>query len=172
MKNSIEKKIRKNARKGNGYFFDIADQRNLSFNNDDGEGAEDPVNFVYTVIKNIWKGKKKIGNEERAILKKLIESFYDHVNEKKLSPDFKKIYKYMDIFQKQLPAIEKTYLDFHSLKLSLRPFIDGVHKEILNSKEIIINKKDSRKVIILDKAILKGDISSFFREAGKIKTEE
>ena len=156
---------KRNCEINDGYYFDTADQRNLSFNiflckqdkegkyiyksaDDDGEGAEDVVNFVYTVLKNIWKGKEQIRNEERAILKKMIESFYDHVNDKKIFPDFIEFYNYIDKFQKQIPSVENNYLDFHSLKLLLKPFYDGIHKGILNSKKRLLLA--DQKYIVFD----------------------
>lgn len=156
---------KRNCEINEGYYFDTAEKKNLSFpvfmckqgadgsylykeEDADGEGAGDTVNFVYTIIKKIWKGAEKISNEETAILKKLITFFYEHVNEKKIFPDFTEFYNYINIFVEKLSTEEKSYVDFHSLKLLLAPFHDGVYKKILNSREKLL--LEDEKYIVFD----------------------
>ena len=116
--------------KNGNYIYNIADE--------DNEGGDDKINFVYTVLIYVWKGNTAPDRESKEILKKIIVSFYDYINEKKIFPTLEEFYNYLDIYKKnEFNSNWKKYFDFESLKLLLNPYVEGQYRFLLNSKENI-----------------------------------
>lgn len=144
---------KRNCELNRGKYFDSSDAKQLSFNPflycekdkegnytlhsaDDEEGQEDIINTIYTLIVTIWKGNETIGQENKTILKQIIKSFYEHINQKNIFPDLIAFDNFIEVYKKSKSSdAEKRYFDFDSLRLLLKPFTTGEYKYLLNSKE-------------------------------------
>jgi conjugation system TraG family ATPase len=156
-----------------GYYFDSAERKNLSFNiflgekdengnylagtAGDEEGGEDRINFIFEVIKQIWKGKMvRATNEEKAIIKSIIRNYYKQVNQDKSFPTFRGFYQFMLDFESKIREEEKKFLDFRSLELILKPFSEGEYKYLLNS-DFNVNLADQNFVVFDMEAAMKDE---------------
>lgn len=141
-----------NCELNEGYYYDAADVRNLKFNvfanctkDPNGkykykkfggeEEGEDKTSEIYSIIRQIWKKGQKVGDEEAVIMQKMIEEYYEYVNENGIWPDFKGFIEYSKKFEKELEQNEKKYFDFDGFRLIAKPFVNGIYKDILNAKE-------------------------------------
>ncbi len=159
------------------FYFDAGVKKNLSFalflceqdesgnflynkSDEDGEGAEDTVNFVYSIIVKAWKGSEKIKNEEKSVLKKLIVSFYEYINKERPGfPTFKRFWDYIDVFRKSIEGKKeffdsqgKPYMEFNSLRLVLEPLSES---DLLNSQHNVQIK--DYQLVCFDLEALKDD---------------
>ncbi len=148
-----------------GVYIDSSDKKSLSVNpflcnidekgkylwnevDEDGEGAEDRINYIITILVEIWKGDKTISNEERQILKDMIRSFYGYINENKIFPNMIEFVKYTRLYELELKDNRKKYFDFNSFELILEDFTVGEYKDLLNSEKNIDLSKE--KFIVFD----------------------
>lgn len=152
---------KKNAQINGGYYFDAAVKKDLSFNiflcptdvngkylysrvDEDGEGADDQINYVYTVLRKLWRGNEKISTDEKNILKEAIREFYEHVNLHGIFPDLIAFKSFIDIYESQIMKPDyKGFLNFVSLRLALEPYVSGEYKYLLNSKSNVVLKDQS-----------------------------
>jgi type IV secretory pathway VirB4 component len=117
--------------KQGNYIYKVTDES--------GEGENDKITFVETVISVIWKGNVNLTKNEEVILQDMINEFYQYVNKKKLFPDLNLFYDFIDIYDKQIIKEQRRkYIDFESLKMTLEPYVkEGDYAYLLNSKENI-----------------------------------
>jgi conjugation system TraG family ATPase len=153
---SYEKLVKING----GIYFDAKDSSKLSFNiflctqdkegnylyrlqDEDGEGSEDKINFIATVIFTIWKAGNEISPEERTIMSTMIVAYYEYINKEKLFPTLIEFSKFISIYEEKFSEKRAKYFDFESLRLVLEPYVSGERKTILNSRENIdlLNEK-------------------------------
>lgn len=161
-----------------GKYFDSADRKSLSFNlflcetdtngnylykavDDDGEeGAEDKINFIYSVISWIWRKGELIKTEEKALIKRIIISFYEYINKNKIFPNFIEFYKFLSIYKEENKAnIALKYLDFDSLMLLFEPYVSGEYQYLLNATENIDITED--KFLVFDLEDINGNEDLF-----------
>lgn len=174
---------KRNCELNSGYYFDAGDSKNLSFNiflcdqdaqgkylykqiDSDGEGEDDTINFVYSIIMRIWKGEdtKSIRNEEKTVVKRIIESFYEFINEQQLFPDMREFQKFLTYYKlEKMSEVERKYMEIEGLTLVLEPFVNGQYRDLLNNRakfrmrdnqytvfdlEAIKNNEDIRTIVI------------------------
>jgi conjugation system TraG family ATPase len=175
----IGKSYRKLTELHKGMFYDSADRQKLSFNifdcpkdkngynyklnSDDEEGADDKINFIYSVIISIWKPKEKVPQETKAILKDMIRCFYTHLNtHKKIHPSLDEFVNYSKVYEKEkMEAKREKFFDFESFRLVLDPFkIGGQYGYLLNSKEKIDTKQERLVVFELEEVAKNEDLFS------------
>lgn len=155
-----------NCELNGGFYFDCADVNKLSFNvfancakdktgkylyknfDNDGEGGEDKINEIYTVVRQIWKKGQVVTPEEKVIMKKMIENYYEHVNKNNLFPDYAGFVDYSKTFEAEMHDDEKGYFNFKGFRLVSKPYVSGVYKKFLNAKENI--DLSSQQYIVFD----------------------
>ncbi len=147
-----------NALVNNGFYFDTASSSNLQFNificqkddkgcyiyqqgDEDGEGTNDQIEYVYTILKTIWKKEREPSPEESQILRDMIVAFYERINKEKKFPDFDRFYEFITTYYEDyLSESEKKFIQKESILLLLKPFYsgtNGMYKYLLNSKKDI-----------------------------------
>lgn len=164
---------KKNAEINEGYYFDAGVKKDLSFNvflcpqdssgkylysrvDEDGEGADDQINYVYTVLRKAWRGNEKITTDEKNIFKECIREFYEYINKESIFPDLIAFRNFIDIYEKDIMKPDyKGFLNFVSLRLALEPYVSGEYKYLLNSKSNIVLKDQS--FIVFDLAGIMGN---------------
>jgi hypothetical protein len=152
---------KKNAQINDGYYFDASVKKDLSFNiflcpkdasgkylysrvDEDGEGADDQINYVYTVLRKLWRGNEKVTPDEKNILKESIREFYEHINKETIFPDITEYRNFLEVYESKIMKPEyKGFLNFMSLRLALDPYVTGEHKYLLNSKSNVVLKDQS-----------------------------
>lgn len=152
---------KKNAQINGGYYFDASVKKDLSFNiflcpkdvngkylynriDEDGEGADDQINYVYTVLRKLWRGNEKISTDEKNILKEAIREFYEYVNKEDIFPDLTAFKNFLDVYEERIMKPDyKGFLNFVSLRLALDPYVTGEYKFLLNSKSNVVLKDQS-----------------------------
>jgi len=151
---------KKNTYINKGRHFDSADKSKFRFNlflcerdssgnwmYDTLQGEKDSgqVDYIITAIACIWKGEGKLQQEEKAVLRDMVESYYQYINANGIFPSLTGFCDYLK--NRYIPGGEKEtelrYLDSDSLLLLLRPYAYGDKKDLLNAKENIdiINDK-------------------------------
>lgn len=133
-----------------GNYYDSSDEEKFTFSlfecERDSKGKYNPdnlhLNFLQTTLLYIWKGDEPIKQEEKQILKDLIEIYYDHINEKNSKGsliDFEEyIFNNWDNFKEHFEKIDyKSYFDIGSFRLMLRPFVSGSEKNLFNAEKNI-----------------------------------
>jgi conjugation system TraG family ATPase len=147
---------KKNCDFHEGFYFDASDKQNLSFNvficaqdddgnyrysesDEDGEGAEDQVNYVYSVLRKLWRGNDKVSNDEKNIVKDSIREFYEYVNTERIFPTLMSYYPFLNVYEKDIMKPEyKGFINLNSLRLALEPYVTGEYKYLLNSERNIL----------------------------------
>lgn len=160
-----------------GKYFDTADKNSLSFNificnqdrngnyiykdSSDAEGSNDTINFIYTVLADIWKGKQDITKIETAMLKKSIEEFYEYINKTKKFPDLTAYYDFLEKYNGSLDNDEKAIFNIKQFRLLLAPYAlpTGNYYQLLNAKDNINILDD--KFIVFDLEGVQGDPEIF-----------
>ncbi len=166
---------KRNCEINGGKYFDSSSKKNLSFNvflcdkddkgnyryknEEDKEESDSKLNFIVSVIELIWKGKNEANNEERQLLKRSVERYYDYVNEKRVFPKMKTYYEFLDVYEKMLNENELKMINISSLKLLLEEFVTGEYSFILNSEEIIDVVNDN--FIVFDMEAVQGNEKLF-----------
>lgn len=157
---------KRNCALNGGYYFDAKDKSKLSFNlflcaqdadgnyiyrdTADKQAEDDKINYIYTIVRNIYKRGDKTTPVEKAVLKKLIIEFYEYINRNKIFPLFDEFYKFIDIYAGMPDASgHKNYIDFEALKLVLGQYtriMNGQYRDLFNNTENI-NLKDERFIV-------------------------
>ncbi len=115
------------------------------------------LNFIHSIVSYIWKeGKLNEEPIEKNILKKLIRSYYNWINENKEVPVFESFYNYISIYSKNCEKEFHQYIDFTNLKLMLEPYAIGEKKELFNTDEDL-DITNQRLVVFDVQAIEKED---------------
>ena len=148
-------------------YFDCSKREDLTFNiflcptdekgkylydrDEDGNESDDIVNFVYSIIVLIWKGKKEtITKQEQQLLRKCIKMFYVHINETKTFPTLIAFDEYIPVFENSMDERDKKYIDMRGVQVTLDSYVHGEYNKLLNStSNIDINKY---KYIVFDVA--------------------
>lgn len=164
----------KNVRLNDGLYFDAKEKSRLSFNiftcpkdsegnylynasDKDGEGSDDKINFIYSIIIYIWKGKEKTSKEEKTIIKNSIAEFYKYINKNKIFPSLIEYDNFIEIYENEImDKRDAHYIDFRSIRLTLNEYTNGDTKYLLNGKENI-NLKDLRYIVFDVEAIQKNE---------------
>lgn len=156
---------KKNCTFHEGFYFDASIKKNLSFNpficiqdaegrylysqaDEDDEGADDQINYVYSVIRKAWKGNETITTNEKNILKDSIKEFYEYVNAKKVFPKLTSYYEFINVYQDLMKNEYKDFINLNSLKLALEIYVTGERKHLLNSNENLL--LDKEKYVVFD----------------------
>lgn len=168
---------KKNCNFHEGFYFDASIKKNLSFNpficaqdadgrylysqtDEDDEGADDQINYVYSVIRKAWKGNEAITSNEKNILKDSIREFYENVNSKRIFPKITSYYEFINFYESNLMKKEyKDFINFNSLKLALEAYVTGERKHLLNSNENILLEKEKYVVFDLEGIAKDEDLS-------------
>lgn len=161
-----------------GRYFDSAEKSSLSFNiflceqdkmgnyiykdTDDDESSDDKINFIYTVLADIWKGMEKVTKVEQAMLKKSIEEFYEYINKSKTFPDLIAYYNFLEKYEKCLDKDEKAIFNIKHFRILLEPFAkaDGNYRHLLNAKKNVDILNDKFIVFDLENIQANGEIFS------------
>lgn len=159
---------KKNCNFHDGYYFDASEKKNLSFNiflcsqdaggnyvysaaDEDGEGADDQINYVYSVLRKLWRGNDKVANDEKNIVKDSIRSFYEFVNSFRVFPTLAEYYAFLDRYEKDLMKNEyREFINLNSLRLALEPYVTGEYKYLLNSQENVLLQDEQYIVFDLE----------------------
>lgn len=157
---------KKNCNFHDGYYFDAADKKNLSFNiflcaqdaagnyrysesDEDGEGADDQINYVYSVIRKLWRGNDRVSNDEKNIVKDSIREFYEFVNREKRFPKLTEYYAFLNYYEESVMKKEyREFINLNSLRLALEPYVMGEYKYLLNSEVNVLLQHE--KYIVFD----------------------
>lgn len=96
------------------------------------------INYVYSIVSFIWReGKIMVTPEQKNIIKRIIKSYYEYINQEKVFPLFSNFYDYIELYRKEHEEEYREYLDFTSLQLMLEPYAYGEKDHLLNSTENI-----------------------------------
>lgn len=142
-----------------GKYFDSTRQKTFAFNpflcerdkngkylyidTSDSEAAEDLIKTLVSIISYIWKQQKPIDPTEKAILRKSIIAFYEHVNNSSLNGSSERIFPNMieyrkfllTVFKDKMKSFEKQKFEVEELALLLEPYTEGELAFLLNAKE-------------------------------------
>lgn len=160
-----------------GKYFDTANKNSLSFNificdkdkngnyiykdTTDAEGSNDTINFIYTVLADIWKGKQDVTKIEAAMLKKSVEEFYEYVNKTKTFPDLTAYYEFLEKYNDALDSDERQIFNIKQFRILLEPYAkeNGNYYQLLNAKTNINILDD--KFIVFDLEGVQGNPDIF-----------
>ena len=133
-----------------GKYFEYEPEHPLSFNPfllpKDKIGKRylsgDKLTFLISLLASLWKGGGKLSQAERSILSLLIPAFYDELAFKKEEGENEKNLKISDFYSwlesyvkrggEELEKMKSSF-DFSSFLITLRPFVSGEYKEVLNA---------------------------------------
>lgn len=164
---------RKNCSLNEGLYFDAADKTKLSFNiflceqdsegnylyniDEDGQTSDDKINFVYSIIAYIWKGKNEhISKPEKVLLRSMISAFYEHINSKKIFPNLIEFYHFIPVYENTMDPRDKEFINLRSLQITLDSFVSGEYQYLLNS-QTNIQLKDIPYIVFDVEAIQKNE---------------
>ncbi|MEQ9442150.1 MAG: type IV secretion system DNA-binding domain-containing protein [Cyclobacteriaceae bacterium] len=145
-------------------YFEYSAEKPLAFNpfllEKDAEGhyqlTSEKSNFLIALLSTLWKGSSYKGNDradssltpaERAIFQLMLPRYYDHLNERKNQqyPGMHSFYHFLRRYHAENREnleyqTEMHYFDIEQLLLTLKPFVSGKYKEVLNAvKELDIS---------------------------------
>ena len=89
-------------------------------------------NLILAVVKTIWKGESPLGNDERAVLKEVINTFYD---DGRPSKDIRGFFQHIRSYRESLREgndFRLKMVNFDSLLINLQPFVDGEFEWVLS----------------------------------------
>jgi len=134
----------------NMFLCDKDENGNYQIWGEDEESKFDVINKVFAILTVIWKGSKEYADGEDILLKDIIKYFYRYINNNKIFPDVDSFYEYIDYYEKEIiKEKDKKFIDFDSLRLSLRDYLkDSMYGDLLNSRESINITSD--KFIVFD----------------------
>jgi hypothetical protein len=117
------------------------------------------ANLLKAILSHVWKKKERMSNDESSVLSDVIEKYFEHVNSQQIDvPTFKTFYEFIDVYlQKFVNEENKSFLNFQSLKLGLKPFYSGAYKDIFDVKNEV-NLMKERYVVFDLMAVLKDEI--------------
>lgn len=149
-----------------GYYYDTAIKSNLRFNifvcdqdkngnylyaksDEDGSGADDQINYVFTVLRTITHGGENLKNVAKEIYKDIIVEYYKYVNKNKMFPDVIGFRNFIQVYLKTIgEEADKDLFNFHELERALKSYCEGDKKELLNSKDPI--KLEDHDYLVFD----------------------
>lgn len=112
------------------YMYSVMDE--------DGEGGSDRIDFILSVLLQIWMPNQFVKMDIKTILKDCISNYYEHVNKLGLFPDLVGFYNYLNVYTETVFDKKRlVYIDFESLRLNLEPYVNGSYKYLFNSQENI-----------------------------------
>lgn len=150
---------RRNTYINRGRHFDSSDRKSLCFNvficerdssgnwmydTVGGEKDDGHISFIVTLVSAIWKADKVLEPTEKAVLRDIVECFYQWVNKQKCFPNMEVFWRYVETEYSVQPQKQKElrYIDLDSLLLMLRPYAVGDKKYLLNASANIDISQD------------------------------
>ncbi|MBE7443014.1 MAG: DUF3875 domain-containing protein [Flavobacteriales bacterium] len=121
--------------------------------------STEKANLLRAILSHIWKKKERMSNDENSVLSDVIEKYYHHVNSQKIEvPTFKTFYEFIDVYiEKFVNDENRSFLNFQSLKLGLKPFYSGAYKDIFDVKKQV-DLMNERYVVFDLMAVLKDEL--------------
>lgn len=123
----------------------------------------DKLSFLTGLIAVIWKGRlgEGLSQAERSVLSLLIPSFYDEFGEFDGEiPRLCSFYDWLKCYRKKIEGDKEAKkllqsFDLDQLLITLRPFVEGEYRELLNSNDRI--ELSSHRLICFDMARVKAN---------------
>ena len=130
----------------NGSYFTYEVDNPLEFNPfflyDDGGYNIEKKTFLVSLLIFLWKGEREYSKEEKTILTKYLDSFYQNIGN--IIPSFKTFFEF--VRDNEISKKEELYFDKTSFTLSTQDFYDGQYEAVLNSNNPI-NLIDQRFIV-------------------------
>jgi conjugation system TraG family ATPase len=113
-------------------------QYNYDTTDEDGEGSDDLINTIATIIIHIWKKDKEATAVEEQLVKNSIKQFYEYVNKKSLFPNLTEYRNYLPSYYNTLKSSHQSLFNIEDIDLLLTPYTaDGEYAYLLNGTENI-----------------------------------
>ena len=150
---------------GRGKFIDAENKKSLSFNpflfgKKDGKYQLDneesrKLTTLKTLIEWVWKGDEKVMKNEDDLLRHVIITYYDWINETEKFPCLNTFYEFTKVYEQQhLTEERKGYVDFEAMRMAFEVYKSGENAYLLNAEQIIDVSNDKFIVFELE-AVMK-----------------
>jgi hypothetical protein len=135
-------------------YYEYKHEVPLSFNpfllpknrNGDFELSKDKIVFLTALITVLWKKTNEgetLSREEQSLLSRFLEQYYRDVNKRKRAESPPRLDGFIAFVKETVEKMKKDpvesaelkYFDIDSFLVTLKPFVEGVNKDILNSSE-------------------------------------